>query len=589
MRVTLVLALIAVVAASCAKAQDATRPAMSASAFSGVDPTGSSDSTAGLAAALAAASGGELDLPAGTYLVSTLAPPANTRVVGLGVGVTTIKRLATATQVYGNPLVVVPTGGDIENLTIDLNSPALGNWWSGIGPAGSTANVILRNLAVANASFNGLHWDDSAGAWTHVGTIIENVKVTNAGWIGAKLYGIRGGHASNVNVVSSGWNAIDVDRNSQFQLLNPRSTKAVSPPIIFAGANNPFRTTSSTRNTIAGRGALAFTVGTGLNYAVGKAIYAYATDSPSNFIYGTVARYDAGTGALTIAASASGGAGSFGAWTLVAEDGLLLFLGPTNSEVTVDHPVAIDNRHAVSDGIGIGEVGTTSATTVTPGTGSKTFTVARAGLAYIGGQSVTIISQADPTATWMRGTVTSYSGATLIVNVASFAGSGAHADWSINTEPGPVTVTGAVIVHAGLFGFDMASNVTLDGADIENAASRGLELGLDLGGRMSNASASNVRIHNTGTSAAPGQGVYFGNEPYFQSFENIRLSGIQVYDDQPTRTTQFGVEVDTTDAKFSNVTLDNASSHYSQVARSPYFEFGGGLDPRLNGPAPRLP
>lgn len=71
---------------------------------------------------------------------------------------------------------------------------------------------------------------------------------------------------------------------------------------------------------------------------------------------------------------------------------------------------------------------TTSTTSVTPGLGSKTWTVG-AGVNIAVGNFIRI--QSDGTgSTHMEGTVTAYTGTTLTVNVAFFNGT-AHTDWSI--------------------------------------------------------------------------------------------------------------------------------------------------------------
>ena len=72
----------------------------------------------------------------------------------------------------------------------------------------------------------------------------------------------------------------------------------------------------------------------------------------------------------------------------------------------------------------------TSSTSVSIGTGSKAFTVL-AEQGYTNGYTVWIYSAANP-ANWMRGTVTSYSGTTLTVNVATTGGSGTFTDWQLS-------------------------------------------------------------------------------------------------------------------------------------------------------------
>lgn len=74
-------------------------------------------------------------------------------------------------------------------------------------------------------------------------------------------------------------------------------------------------------------------------------------------------------------------------------------------------------------------VNDTSTTSNTPGTGAKTFTVS-AGQPYAVGATISIASTVTPTFI-MTGTVTSYSGTTLVVAITSFTGSGTITSWTI--------------------------------------------------------------------------------------------------------------------------------------------------------------
>ena len=76
-------------------------------------------------------------------------------------------------------------------------------------------------------------------------------------------------------------------------------------------------------------------------------------------------------------------------------------------------------------------VSDTSTTSNTVGTGSKTFTVTAAE-PYVVGQPITI-TDTNNSANSMTGTVTSYSGTTLVVNIASVTGSGTKTAWTITT------------------------------------------------------------------------------------------------------------------------------------------------------------
>jgi len=88
--------------------------------------------------------------------------------------------------------------------------------------------------------------------------------------------------------------------------------------------------------------------------------------------------------------------------------------------------------------------GGTSVTSVTIGTGSKTFAT-QAGLAYLAGDYVRIVDSADASK-WMEGQVTSYSGTSLVVTVTLTNGSGTIATWNISLAgvPGQTGATGPV-------------------------------------------------------------------------------------------------------------------------------------------------
>lgn len=76
----------------------------------------------------------------------------------------------------------------------------------------------------------------------------------------------------------------------------------------------------------------------------------------------------------------------------------------------------------------------TSSSSVAIGTGSKTFTVS-SGLTLTPGNSAFVFETSAPQTNTMTGTVTSYSGTTLILSIGSTNGSGTFTDWTITTQP----------------------------------------------------------------------------------------------------------------------------------------------------------
>lgn len=92
----------------------------------------------------------------------------------------------------------------------------------------------------------------------------------------------------------------------------------------------------------------------------------------------------------------------------------------------------------------------TSSTSITPATGSKSFTT-QSGKSFATGQYIMVVSSAGPTTTYMFGDVTSYSGTSLVLDCTVAAGSGAHTDWiiSISGLQGPTGATGATGASGG--------------------------------------------------------------------------------------------------------------------------------------------
>lgn len=72
----------------------------------------------------------------------------------------------------------------------------------------------------------------------------------------------------------------------------------------------------------------------------------------------------------------------------------------------------------------------TSTSSLAIGTGSKSFTT-QASKNFDVGTWLLIVSDASPSVDYMHGTVTSYSGTSLTVNVTNIGGSGTHTDWTI--------------------------------------------------------------------------------------------------------------------------------------------------------------
>jgi hypothetical protein len=127
--------------------------------------------------------------------------------------------------------------------------------------------------------------------------------------------------------------------------------------------------------------------------------------------------------AFTAFASGSGGCNRCAIYNLIEKtwtfDDLPYVFSATmsNTDTTLTYHAACD---------------TTSSTSVLIGTGSKTFTVS-VGLGFVSSDSI-VISSAANSHNAMLGTVSSYSGTTLTVNVTSTTGSGTFSDWEITDQ-----------------------------------------------------------------------------------------------------------------------------------------------------------
>lgn len=106
--------------------------------------------------------------------------------------------------------------------------------------------------------------------------------------------------------------------------------------------------------------------------------------------------------------------------------------------------ITISGKGIHVQGAGSGRIVAYSTSSVAVGTGTKVFTLNASGLSLGNGQTLRLQWLGDssgwpgtnPTGrnTWMEGTVTSYSGTTLTMDITSTAGSGTHADWLVGTQ-----------------------------------------------------------------------------------------------------------------------------------------------------------
>ncbi len=101
-----------------------------------------------------------------------------------------------------------------------------------------------------------------------------------------------------------------------------------------------------------------------------------------------------------------------------------------------------------------------STSSVTVGTGSKTFTLAESYRAFTAGSKVRIVDGSNPSTNYMEGVVTAYDDGTdeLTVDVATTGGSGTISDWAISlTHGGDATsVDGSTLADIKTYAFTQA-------------------------------------------------------------------------------------------------------------------------------------
>lgn len=147
----------------------------------------------------------------------------------------------------------------------------------------------------------------------------------------------------------------------------------------------------------------------------------------------------------------------------------------------------------------------TSATSQTPATGAMTFTT-QAGLSFPVGGYLVIASNANPAVNNVFGTVTSYSGTTLVMNNTVANGSGAHTDWTISLS-GARGATGATGAPGSGTGDMLSSNNLNDVASVSTARTN-LGLGsaalqaagffCEVGNNLSDISSAATALSNLG-------------------------------------------------------------------------------------------
>lgn len=230
-------------------------------------------------------------------------------------------------------------------------------------------------------------------------------------------------------------------------LTNSNRVSCLVTPIGDVGAagtdGEGYAATSTTSNSI-GTGSKTFAIGTGKAYTVG--IRARALADESNWVEGLVTSYSGGD--LEIDVDRTLGTGTHTDWSisLSGKDG-------TNG----------------TNGVGFNATSTSS---VTVGTGSKTFAIGTNTAYAVGGRARAIFDASN----WVEGSITAYTGGDITLEVDKIAGSGTRTSWTFMVAGelglgGDVTAAAAFATDNRLIRSDgtgkgvQASGITISDSD----------------------------------------------------------------------------------------------------------------------------
>lgn len=152
----------------------------------------------------------------------------------------------------------------------------------------------------------------------------------------------------------------------------------------------------------------------------------------------------AAASATAAAASATSAAGSASAATTQATNASASAATASTAATTATTQATNAAASATSAAASAAALSGTSTTAITIATGAQTFTT-QSGKQWTSGVFL-IISSNTNVANYMHGTVTSYSGTSLVMNITDTGGSGSHSDWNIalSGTQGPTGPSGGV-------------------------------------------------------------------------------------------------------------------------------------------------
>lgn len=196
--------------------------------------------------------------------------------------------------------------------------------------------------------------------------------------------------------------------------------------------------------------------------------------------------------------------------------------------------ITISGKGIKLEGAGAGRVEGSSTSSLAIGTGTKAFAVTNTITGFTNGETVRAVYKADGTA-FMEGTVTSWSGGTLTLNVTSTGGSGTKASWNF-VMPATTTITHSASTSSLIaITEDATHRVELTGFRIVYGTGSGNAIDIDntSGGKAVlvhdiRVTSDGPRIMDVHTNRGVFWRLYFDSGFIFGSVTNITTGGIVV-------------------------------------------------------------
>lgn len=127
------------------------------------------------------------------------------------------------------------SGSGVTGVEID-GAAARGDVISGIRAHGSTSGLTIRDCIISNLPFDGIDISGGAGAYRHLGPIVETNVIRNVGWVGLNLEASTDGRLDGNIIDRTGYHGLAAMLGCKgVRITGNYVTKATAPDRIFAG------------------------------------------------------------------------------------------------------------------------------------------------------------------------------------------------------------------------------------------------------------------------------------------------------------------------------------------------------------------